>query len=366
MSSPFPFPLVTIEGDARARGRLNANGFVADVAGTAYGATTEAAVEWTSATETFVADGRVRHLDMRQLPARLELAEMETDGNGTYHVVVNDLAWNATATLDRSTAEGATLVAGTFIDLQSRGDQLTYTANGRVTNLVGQRHAPFLPSPSKWLLETPAVVDATFTVSGTGAKDIPSHILSFTYSDLHAVIDGAAMDGASGSGTLTHSRLVMSIDSDISRDWSRLLLFPGFEIQPTGHMVADVIVYDVMEELTLEVVSGAGRLTLGPSDMFGFDVTEGAVDASWTGGTFTITAARTEANGLVATATGDFAAAGSGASNGLIRNLMTPRSAANVMVSTRAIMLTAKRSSGWIDSRSLRWRRRCWQVKVPG
>jgi autotransporter translocation and assembly factor TamB len=300
---------------ARARGRLTARGFVADVAGTAYGATTEAAVEWTSATRTFVADGRVRHLDMRQLPARLELARMETDGNGTYHVVVNDMGWNATATLDQSTAEGATLVEGTFIDLQSRGDQLTYTANGRVTNLVGQRHAPFLPSPSKWLLETPSVLDGTFTVSGSGGPKIPSHVLSFTYSDMHAVIDGAAMDAASGSGTLTHSRLVMSIDADMSRDWSRLLLFPGFEIQPTGHMVADVIVYDVMEELALEVVSGAGRVTFGPSDMFGFDVTEGAVDASWTGGTFTITAARMEANGLVATATGDFAAAGSGASN---------------------------------------------------
>lgn len=301
--------------NARARGRLNAKGFVADVAGTADGATTEAAVEWTSATRTFVADGRVRHLDMRQLPERLELAAMETDGNGRYHVVVSDLGWNATATLDRSTAEGATVVEGTFIDLQSRGDRLTYRANGRVTNLDGQRHAPFLPSPSKWLLETPAVVDGAFTVSGSGGPKIPSHILSFTYSDMHAVIDGAVMDAASGSGTLTNSRLVMSIDTDISRDWSRLLLFPGFEIQPSGHMAADIIVNDVMEELTLEVVSGAGRVTLGPSDMFGFDVTEGAVDASWTGGTFTITAARAEANGMVATATGDFAAAGPGASN---------------------------------------------------
>jgi autotransporter translocation and assembly factor TamB len=303
-----------VTSNTRARGRLTSTGLAADVVLTAYGATTEAAVEWTSATETFVADGRIQHLDMRQLPERLALAEMETDANGKYRVVVIPAGWNAVATLDRSTAEGTTLVEGTEIDLQSRGKQLTYKASGRFENADGQRLSPFLPTPVEWLLKTPAVISTTFTVSGTGTPEVPSHVLAFTYQDLNGLVDGAQIDGAAGKGTLTHSRLEMSIDADISRDWNRLLLFPEFEIAPNGHMTADIVVNDVMEELSLEVVSGAGRLTLGASDLFGFDVTKGEVDATWTGGTFTFNAARIEANGLVATATGDFAVAGPGVS----------------------------------------------------
>lgn len=305
-------------GRTHARGRVHKTGFAADVIANAYGAAGQADIAYTPATGVFTAKGTAQNVDIRQMPAQAALPKLASSIDGAFTARVSKSEWNLDATISSGVMEGATFDNGTTLQMQSRAKRLTYHVDGRVTDLDTQRMAPLiLAKPGEYVLKTPIKITTGFDVSGSGiGSEIHNHDIAFSYSVLDGVFDGAFVRNAQGKGTLRAGRLEMSVDGEVSGQWNRLLLLPEFDVQPVGRMKGDVVVNDVAaEEITFEITSGAGTLTLGPSSLFGSDVAEATMTASWANGAVTFTDARAVSAGVVATATGTLAVSGSGASN---------------------------------------------------
>jgi len=301
----------------KTKGRIDATGVSANVDGAAYGAATQAAVRWTAATEVFAAQGDVQHLDVRRLPAVLDFyPALETSVNAAYQVTIAGTEWSAKATLQETTLEGATLAAGTTVDIKAQGEDLTYHAVGRVSNLDTQRLAPSLKLESAYLRETPLTVDAVFDVSGAGRTELKSHDMTFAFRELSANVDGALMQGMDGQGTLVYGRLTLAAQGRVAGVWDRLVLMPEAELRPVGHMVVDVVIDDVTaEEIPFESMTGVARVTLGRSSLSGLDVDRALVHVRFAAGTATFTETSVTGNGIDATVEGALAVSGSGTSN---------------------------------------------------
>ncbi len=80
--------------------------------------------------------GTAAHLDMRNLPAAVNAPRLATDLNASaYHVKGRAGELEATATLDQSTLEGATIGTGTTTEFGLAGKDIRYAARGSVRNL---------------------------------------------------------------------------------------------------------------------------------------------------------------------------------------------------------------------------------------
>ncbi|MEO6224105.1 MAG: translocation/assembly module TamB domain-containing protein [Vicinamibacterales bacterium] len=304
-------------GRTRARGRVHKTGFAADVIASAYGAAAQADVTYTKATGVFTAKGKAQGVDIRQMPAQAALPKLASSIDGAFTARVGRREWALDTTLSAGVIEGATLDKGTILNMDSRAGRLTYHVIGRVTDLDTQRMAPLvLAQPGEYVLNTPIKITTVIDLSGSGiGSEIHNHDIMFAYSALDGVFDGALVRNAQGKGTLNAGRLVMSVDGDVAGEWNRLLLLPESDLRPAGHMTGDVVVNDVAaEEMTFDITSGAGTVTLGPSSLFGSDVDEATVTARWADGSATFTDAKVLSKGVVATATGTLAVSGSGVS----------------------------------------------------
>ncbi len=304
-------------GRSRARGRVHKTGFSADVLASAYGAAAQADVEYTKATGVLVAKGDAQHVDIRQMPAQAALPKLASAIDGAFTARVAKGEWDLDTTLSAGEVEGATFDKGATLHMDSRAGRLTYHIVGRVTDLDTQRMAPLvLAQPGEYVLNTPIKITAVLDLSGSGiGSEIHNHDILFAYSALDGVFDGALVRNAQGKGTLNAGRLVMSVDGDVAGQWNRLLLLPDSDLRPAGHMTGDVVVNDVAAEaMTFDITSGTGTVTLGPSSLFGSDVQDAIVTASWADGSVTFTEARAVSAGVLATAKGTLAVSGAGVS----------------------------------------------------
>ena len=301
----------------KAKGRIDAKGVSATVDGTAYGAATQGDMRWTAATEEFTAKGDVQNLDVRRLPAVLDFyPALETLVAAKYQLTKTGRDWSVIATLQESMVEGATIAAGTTLDVKARGEDLTYHAIGNVTNLDTQRLAPSLKLESEYLRDTPLRVNTWFDVSGTGQTELKSHDMTFAFRDLAANVDGALMEGMAGHGTLVFGRLSLTGEGRVAGgQWERLLLLPEYDLQPVGHVVLDVVIDDATaEEIPFESMTGTARITLEPSKLAGLDVEHALVNVRFAGGAATFTDTSAKGHGLEATINGDLAVSGAGTS----------------------------------------------------
>jgi hypothetical protein len=304
-------------GRTRARGTVHRAGVTADVIAAAYGATGQADVEYTKASGLIRAKGTAQGVDIRLMPAQANLPKLASSINGQFSMHSSKRDWALDATLSSGVIEGARLDPGAIVHFESDRKLLTYHLTGRVTDLDTQRMAPLvLDQPGEYVLKTPIKITSAFDISGSGVSEIHSHDVQFSYSALDGNFDGALVRNAQGKGTLKAGRLVMSVDGEVAGQWNRLLLMPESDIQPIGRMTGDVVVNDVAaEEMTFDITSGAGTVTLGRSSLFGTDVDEAVVTANWADGSVTFTDARAFGAGVSATAKGTLAVSGAGTSN---------------------------------------------------
>ena len=304
-------------GRTRARGRVHKTGFAADVITNAYGAAGQADVTYTPATSVFTAKGTAQGVDIRQMPPQADLPKLASSINGAFTARVRKREWALDATLSGGVIEGATIDKGATVHMDSRAGLLTYHVVGHVSDLDTQRMAPIvMDEPGEYILKTPIKITSNIDLSGSGrGSEIRNHDIAFSYDALDGFFDGALVRNAQGQGTLRAGRLEMSVDGDVAGQWNRMLLFPDADLRPTGHLKGDVVVNDVTaEEITFDITSGAGTLTLGPSSLFGSEVGETTITANWSGGSVTFTDAKVVSTGVVATAKGTLAVSGSGVS----------------------------------------------------
>ncbi|HET9467242.1 MAG TPA: translocation/assembly module TamB domain-containing protein [Vicinamibacterales bacterium] len=124
-----------------------------DASGAAYGAnaTTRATFRFSTPARplSYRLDGTFRNLDMRRLPARLDMPKLETQAAGNYTFEAQGRNWTARGTLDESMVEGARFESGTAMGMESRNRELSYSATGNVAWLNPRRFAA--PLEIEWL-----------------------------------------------------------------------------------------------------------------------------------------------------------------------------------------------------------------------
>ena len=143
-----------------------------DAGGAAYGAnaTTRATFRFATPSRplSYQLEGTFRNLDMRRLPDRLDMPDLETQAAGTYTFEVAGRDWVAGGTLDDSMVEGARFAPGFVLAMQSKNRQLSYSANGNVEGLNPRRFAA--PLDVTWLDDDrfTGSLNGTFTFTGSG------------------------------------------------------------------------------------------------------------------------------------------------------------------------------------------------------
>jgi hypothetical protein len=170
-----------------------------DASGASYGAsaTTRATFHFATSSRalSYQLAGTFRNLDMRRLPARLNMPELDTQAAGTYTFEVVGRDWSAGGTLADSTVEGARFAPGTVLAMESKNRQLSYSANGNVEWLNPRRFAA--PLEVKWLDDDrfDGLLNGAFTFTGSG-RTTDDLVLNTQASLVNSTLAGARFPSA--------------------------------------------------------------------------------------------------------------------------------------------------------------------------
>ena len=170
-----------------------------DASGAAYGAnaTTRATFRFRTPSRpmSYRLDGTFQSLDMRQLPERLSMPELETTAAGKYSFEANGSDWTGGATLDSSIVEGARFEAGTVLGIESRNRALSYSANGNVAWLDPRRFAA--PLEIDWLDDDRFSGSLTGALTFTGSgRTVDELVLNTSASLVDSTLAGARFPSA--------------------------------------------------------------------------------------------------------------------------------------------------------------------------
>ena len=110
--------------------------------------------------------GRIAGLDLRKLPAHLQVPELDSDVTGTYTATGPLSALTADVTLAASTVEGASLTDGTIGRFARAPRGFTFGATGTVAGLDVQRLGKALDVQAMTAPELAGIVNGTFDVTG--------------------------------------------------------------------------------------------------------------------------------------------------------------------------------------------------------
>ena len=149
-----------------------------DASGAAYGATATTRASFRFATPerplSYSLAGTFANLDVRRLPERLSVPELETRAAGRYTFEAVGRNWRGEGTLRESTVEGARFDEGAVFAVESRDRALSYSASGNVAWLNPRRFA--VPLELEWLddprLEGSLTGSLKFEGSGRTTDDL--------------------------------------------------------------------------------------------------------------------------------------------------------------------------------------------------
>jgi hypothetical protein len=201
----FDGPRVVAAGyearNVRATGKLNDGRITLDARADAYGGsgTARGVIVTPGPGRALAYDlrGSAENLDLRNLPAATGAPALETNLSvAEYHVRGEGRTTRGSATLNRSTIEGATFTAGTTATFEVGPRAVSYTAKGQTADLDLQRIGRALPVEALAGPEYQSQIDGEFSVSGTLARGPAARGAS--------ALETMTLDAA---GTLTDSTL---------------------------------------------------------------------------------------------------------------------------------------------------------------
>lgn len=170
-----------------------------DASGAAYGAnaTTHAVFRFSTPSRplSYSLEGTFRNLDMRRLPDRLSMPELETQASGNYSFSANGRNWTGRGKLSASIVEGARFAPGMLLSMESRNRQLSYSASGNVEWLNPRRFAA--PLEVEWLDDNrfEGSLSGAFTVTGSG-RTVDDLVLNTNASLVDSTLAGARFPSA--------------------------------------------------------------------------------------------------------------------------------------------------------------------------
>ena len=256
-----------------------------DASGAAYGAnaTTRATFRFSTPGRplSYRLDGTFRNLDMRRLPARLDMPKLETQAAGNYTFEAQGRDWSAQGTLNDSNVEGARFDAGTVLAMESRNRELSYSASGNVAWLNPRRFAA--PLEVAWLDDdrfNGSLTGAfTFTGSGRTTDDL---VLNTHATLVDSTLAGARFPSAVVDFQMA-SREIRAKFSGPFEDLPGSLLTDRKELAGTMlNGAADMAVALTVPKVgRTELLDVNGSATLGKSTIAGMAIDSGQVTGSF-------------------------------------------------------------------------------------
>ena len=183
----------------RAKGVYEPSSLRFDASGAAYGAAATTRARFSFATAgrplAYELEGTFRNLDMRRLPARLDVPRLETRAAGTYRFEAAGRNWSARGELSESMVEGARFDSGTIVAIESRNRQLSYSGSGNVAALNPRRFAS--PLNVTWLdaERFDGSLTGSFAVEG-GGRTTDELVLNTKASLVDSTLAGARFPSA--------------------------------------------------------------------------------------------------------------------------------------------------------------------------
>lgn len=296
-------------------GRLSFRG---KTSGYGTAATIDAAWQFTEVPDKasgFTGTGTFAHADLRRLPAQLSvIPRFASSLNGRFNLRYSARGWQADTTLASSTFEDATLAAGTIGHVRAEGAVVSYSADGRITNLNVRRLAGPLEIPLLDDARFETRLNGPFTAEGSGTDPKRRHLAATVTLEDSRVAD-ATFGTADATLALDGQRLDIGVNGDFAHVTSLVAGLPtNVVIDLTGRADARMVIDDLSAPFTLDRLNVAGQVQLSESTVQGVPLTKAAIDADLANGIATIREMNAEGRGLVATARGTAAVGSTGES----------------------------------------------------
>jgi len=306
-------------GNVRAEGIYEPALLRFDARAAAYGATAT-----TRATFRFAAPARplsyslagtFQNLDMRRLPARLSMPELETQAAGRYQFDASGRDWRGTGELTESTVEGARFGEGTLLAIESRDRALSYSASGNVAWLNPRRFAP--PLKIEWLDDDrfSGSLTGTFTFEGSG-RTTDDLVLRTSASLVDSTLAGARFPSAAVDFQMANRNIEAKFAGPFEGLPGTLFTDRKELADTTLNGSADMSVALAIPKVgPVELLQVDGTTTLTPSTIAGMAIDSAQVTGAFADRTADIKELTVSGPDLKGSALGTFAFGDTGTSN---------------------------------------------------
>ena len=253
-----------------ARGGLSRGRVTLDARATAYGGTATASGFIAPASGrrplSFDLQGRAENVNLKKLPAVTQAPALETDLSvAHYHVTGTGRTIAATATLNQSIVEGATIGDGTVAEFTSTNGDIAYAARGSVDGLDLQRIGNGLKIEVLSQPEYQSQITGAFDVRGSGTT-LERMTLDATGTLTDASIVDARLSNVAFETHLQNGALATTVKGAFEGlNPARLAKQERLEGSVTGTVDASFRIADLSAPMTPESIDANGRVTLEAS-----------------------------------------------------------------------------------------------------
>ena len=274
---------------------------------TAYGASGHVAGTVHVASElTIDATGdSLMHLDPRKLPPEWEYLPLDADLNASaFTVHWTPSQWATTATLETSTVEGATMVAGTTVEVSGAKDVIRIAADGNVRTLDARRmgRATGLTGLDDPIFVTD--IDGHVKVSGQGRNLTEIDLVAAAELQHSKVAVGATTPAATIAYTRTsHLNTAHVVGEIVNLNPATVGASEALASQINGHMDFTAVWRDDVADIP-GTMTARGTLKATASVISDLPIDRGVVTGEWRDGAFTATSATLQNSGVTFTGRG--------------------------------------------------------------
>ena len=304
--------------DVTARGRLRGRRIELDASAAAYGgrATTRGSIDRPGPSQPDVRlslAGRVERIDLRTLWESLPVPNLDTSLSGAYTVDGPMSALRATATLDASTVEGATLLPGLTAAFTRSGRDYSFEADGEIEGLDVPRLGQALDVAAMQDERFAGGVTGAFAVEGTQRGD----------DSLRLVASGTLRDTNVLGGVIPSMRVEATL-ADRALDVVARGRIEGYDLPTvsgvaalTGTLTGEVdsrVTFTTFDEVAFDTVNVAGTVRLERPTLLDVPFEQVTADVRLQRGLLDVRAVEGTGEGFTLTGKGTLALGESGAS----------------------------------------------------
>jgi hypothetical protein len=240
--------------------------------------------------------GKADNLDLRSLPAPLQVPLATTLSVADYHVTGEGPIIGGTATLNESVVEGATLAGGTTGEFRLTPGEVSYSARGTVANLDLDRIGGVFEIEALAKPEYDSRINGSFDVAGSVPRTPPG--TRRAAAEAPPVIATMTLDA---SGTLTDSEFLggrlpeLRFEAHLNQDTltgradgrfegfnpARLLGRQELDGTVTGTVNANYAIRNISAPLTPDAVTADGKLAIAQSTIGGLKIESADVEGRY-------------------------------------------------------------------------------------